>query len=195
MERAIRGGEWWLDPKGTDLVTLAKNAGNWDEDAFRAAVADYVPAPQSERVLALVDRVLANPHRSGVYWGGGQYPSSNISFAFPGSTNDYGAVILSIYTSPTRTVLAINFHWMAWGGIGFEDMERVASAVRVLPGVEPLYADLAESDYHRRPSLPVAEVFADESAGEVIATAIESLLERLWSGEATARDGDGAGAA
>lgn len=140
VERSMRGGEWWTDPDGTDLVTLARNAGNWDEGAFRHAVERYVPPLQGERLLALVDRLLKNPHNSGVNWGGGQYPSANLSFSFPGSANDYGAVIMSVFTRPEKIVLAINFEWMRRSGIEAKDMEQVADALQILPGAPAVYA-------------------------------------------------------
>ncbi len=63
-------------------------------------------------------------------------------------------VELSTCTRPAKTVLAINFEWMRRGGIDTEDTERIADAIRVLPGVarfaQILRRATTTADHHSR---------------------------------------------
>jgi hypothetical protein len=51
----------------------------------------------------------------------------------------------------------------------------LADRMRQLPGVAPLYADLAERSYARRPSIPESALQGPDAAGVIIG-AVEELL-------------------
>jgi hypothetical protein len=61
-----------------------------------------------------------------------------------------------------KTVFVLNFEWTANERVTPAEMEEIASAMRALPGVTPLYSEMAERDYRRRPSIPIAALFSDE---------------------------------
>ena len=180
VDRSMRGGDWWVDSEGRSLVDLAKAVGNWDETSFRQALEEFLSEPQLGRVLEVLDHGIAHPRGSSVYWGGGQFPSANMSFSWPGSNMPYGAVVWSIYCDPVRTVFAFNFQWMSQVGVPDDELEKIARSMRPLPGVEALYEGLAESGYRKRPSIPVETLFSDPAAPSTINRCVDDLLNDLW---------------
>ena len=157
----------------------AGGVNNWSENSFMNSLQEFVPQPQRDRMLEVIAHAREHPSPTAFYWGTGRfywgqgrYPSCGAWFKIAGEA----VAVWTIYLDPQRSVFSFNFEWMARRSVPVDAMERVAGAMRPLPGVFALYADLAEREYRKRPSLPVRSLFADERAPKVITAAVDQLV-------------------
>ncbi len=74
-------------------------------------------------------------------------------------------------------MFAITFEWIHQRGKGVlaDVVALLADRMRRLPGVVPLYADLDECSYARRPSIPESALRGPDAAGVIIG-AVDELL-------------------
>ncbi|MGW5265711.1 MGMT family protein [Microbispora sp. NPDC004025] len=143
----------------------------WDEPGFLRAVERYCPADVRETLLAVYRHAESHPSFHEYYFGEGEYPSVTAWFNLGSDT----ASVWSIYTSPTKSVLAVNFGSIRNHGASEERMARLAERLGVLPGSSHLRGQLESAGYAKYPSLQPAALARPESR-EVIIAALNEFL-------------------
>ncbi|WP_169982450.1 MGMT family protein [Microbispora sp. H10836] len=143
----------------------------WDEPGFLQAVERYCPADVRDTLLAVYRHAESHPSFHEYYFGEGEYPSVTAWFNLGSDT----ASVWSIYTSPAKSVLAVNFGSIRHHGASEERMARLAERLGALPGSAHLRDQLESADYAKYPSLQPAALARPESR-EVIIAALNEFL-------------------
>jgi hypothetical protein len=146
----------------------------WDEQSLLAAIEENCSPPAAAALRAVYEHARGHARRTSFYWGEGQYPSVTAWFDVSGKK----VPVWNIYTAPHgKTVFAITFEWIHQRGKGVpaDVVALLADRMRQLPGVAPLYVDLAERSYARRPSIPESALQGPDAAGVIIG-AVDELL-------------------
>lgn len=152
-------------------ATGPRGKRRWDEPSFLQAVEEYCPAGVRDTLLAVYRHAESHPSFHEYYFGEGEYPSVTAWFNL-GSDK---ASVWSIYTGPTKSVLAVNFGSVRNHGASRERMTRLAERLGVLPGSARLRDQLESADYGKYPSLQ-PDALARPEAREVIITALNEFL-------------------
>ncbi|WP_456862927.1 hypothetical protein [Geodermatophilus sp. SYSU D00691] len=146
----------------------------WDEQSLLAAIQEYCSPTAAAVLTAVYEHARGHARWTHFYWGEGQHPSATAWFAAEGVK----LPAWNIYAAPQgKTVFAINFDWIHQRGKGLpaDVVERLAERMRQLPGVPALYADLAERNYAKRPSIPASALESPDATG-IIIRALEEML-------------------
>ncbi|MEU7916466.1 MGMT family protein [Microbispora bryophytorum] len=143
----------------------------WDEPGFLQAVERYCPADVRDTLLAVYRHAESHPSFHEYYFGEGEHPSVTAWFNLGSDT----ASVWSIYTSPAKSVLAVNFGSIRQHGASGERMARLADRLGALPGSARLRDQLEAADYAKYPSLQPAALARPESQ-EVIIAALNEFL-------------------
>ena len=104
-------------------------------------------------------------------WGQGEHPAVTAVFELDGRP----VGVWSCYTD-LKPSFVINFEWLA-PHVPPERLQRLAARLGQLPSVPERLTGLAEAGYRRRLALAVNAVLAQPGAADVIASALDELLE------------------
>nr|WP_225311654.1 MGMT family protein [Microbispora cellulosiformans] len=143
----------------------------WDEPSFLQAVEQYCPADVRDTLLAVYRHAESHPSFHEYYFGEGEYPSVTAWFNL-GSDK---ASVWSVYTSPAKSVLAVNFGSVRNHGASRERMARLAERLAILPGAARLRDQLESADYGKYPSLQPSALARPE-AREIVIAALNEFL-------------------
>ncbi|WP_182905642.1 MGMT family protein [Microbispora sp. H13382] len=164
-------GELRAAPVTAEEGRAARGKHTWDEAGFLQAVERYCPADVRDTLLAVYRHAESHPSFHEYYFGEGEYPSVTAWFNLGSDT----ASVWSIYTSPAKSVLAVNFGSIRHHGASEERMARLAERLGALPGSAHLRDQLESADYAKYPSLQPAALARPESR-EVIIAALNEFL-------------------
>jgi hypothetical protein len=151
------------------------------EANFLSAVDEYCEPPVADALRRIYEHTKTYPSIGGpntgvegghFNWGRGRYPSVTARCLVEGQP----VSAWTIYTDPARTVFAINFELLASHNVPEARLSALATAMRPLPGVAPLYSDLEARQWQRRPSIPAGPLFAEPVAVEVVIAALDALV-------------------
>jgi hypothetical protein len=123
---------------------------------------------------AVYEHARGHARQTKFSWGEGEDPSVTAWFDISGKK----VPVWNIYAAPQgKTVFVITFDWIHQRGKGVpaDVVALLADRMCQLPGVAPLYADLAKRNYARRPSIPESALQGPDAAGVIIG-AVEELL-------------------
>nr|WP_203950489.1 hypothetical protein [Microbispora rosea] len=156
---------------GAERTASRRVKRTWEEPDFLHGVEQYCPGSVRDTLLAVYRHAESHPSFHEYYFGDGEYPSVTAWFNL-GSDK---ASVWSIYTSPEKSVMTLNYGAMRNHGASRERMARLAERIGVLPGAGHIRDQLESADYTKHPSLQPFTL-AHPEARKVIITALDEFL-------------------
>ncbi|MGH8972797.1 MAG: hypothetical protein ACRD0C_06280, partial [Acidimicrobiia bacterium] len=126
-----------------------------------------------ESVRRLYD--IASMRGKELQWGQGEHPSVTAVFDITGAP----VGVWSCYTD-LKPSFVINFEWLV-PHVSPASLQKLADALGQLQSVPERLAGLSDAGYRRRLALAVNAVLAQPGSADVIATAIDELLDNAAS--------------
>jgi len=157
---------------GEEAVATKREARTrkWTEEEFWQHASDV----SSAKSLTTIKRLhqWAVDHDSGLYWGDGKKHPSMTAWAPFGTTE---APIWTCYLADDdATVIGLNFGWLTSRATP-DQLRQLADDLCLIPEASKLLDSIDESDYRRRPSLPVAALDPDDAMSTFLG-AFDALL-------------------
>jgi hypothetical protein len=149
------------------------NISQWDEQTFFDAMQE-ICSPQGYQAM---ERIYSFAKEQGAIFPRktGKLPSVTGSFLFQGNP----VSVFNFYEWPKgRGVFVINFEYLA-KFFSPAVLQRLADRMRTIPGVSDLYVSLEESQFKKRPSLPINEILTQPGAVETIEATIVAIAKLL----------------
>jgi len=160
-----------LTAEGGGQATGTRGQRTWDEPSFLQAIERYCPADVGGTLLTVYRHAESHPSFHEYYFGNGEYPSVTAWFNLGSDKTS----VWSVYTGPTKSVLAINFGSIRHHGASRERVARFAERLSVLPGSAHLRDQLESADYAKYPSFQPTALARPEAA-EIIIAALNEFL-------------------
>jgi len=161
------------NPAPAAMLTAPASApapvGGQGEPALFAALEASCLPPAVDAVRRLYH--IARDKGRELQWGQGEHPAVTAVFDIGGRP----VGVWSCYTD-LKPSFVVNFEWLA-PHVAPERLERLADRLGQLPSVPERLTGLAEAGYRRRLALAVNAVLAQPGAADVIASAINELLD------------------
>ncbi|MBO3753029.1 hypothetical protein J5X84_43890 [Streptosporangiaceae bacterium NEAU-GS5] len=143
----------------------------WDEEGVISAIGRYCSPEVAATLLAIYRHAESHPAFRGYSFGRSENPAVSARF-------DLGydeAAVWTIYASPKKSVLSINFEYMRNRGVPLARLSRLAEDLTSLPGWTRMAHQLSSADYAKRPNVDL-HALGRLATSEVVLTAVGELL-------------------
>lgn len=174
LELVVRPNDW---EKAIKAAVSPSRRPQWERDDLLAAVAASDGEPVADAVAELLNAHAALGPEANVFFGRGERPSVTAEYQADGRA----VQPWSIWARDGAAHLSLNFGYMVKGdeGVTSSAVEALVARLAPLPGVTEAATAARETDWRKRPALPLAPVLSTSSGVAPFHSAFAALYATI----------------